>query len=293
MRFVPDRVTRSVGRASLVTQKNSPHILFGLGIAGIVTSTVLACRATLKLEKNLDEIKTDLEAVKMLGADSKTADTEYHEREYYRDLSYVYGKSTLKFVKLYGPSIAIGAVSVTALATSHVQMTRRNAALTATLAAVTKAYEDYRSRVREAVGESKELALYRDLQDKEIEEDGKKKLVKVPGPNGGSIYAREFKEGNINFRNSDEYNRIFIQCQQEYANNQLKSKGHIFLNEVYDSLGLERSQAGAVVGWINNGDGDNYVDFGLYDGVNQTHLLSIGQTFYLDFNVDGSIWDKI
>jgi Family of unknown function (DUF6353) len=294
MRFVPDKVTRSVGRASLIAQKNSPHILFGVGVAGIITSTILACRATLKLEKNLDEIKTDLESVKMLGEDSRKADTPYHEREYYRDLGYVYGKSTVKFVKLYGPSIAIGAVSITALATSHVQMTRRNAALTATLAAVTKAYEDYRNRVRDAIGPSKEMDIYRNIQDKEIEDDGRKKLVKVPGQNGGSIYAREFREGNKNFLNSDEYNRIFIECQQQYANDQLRSRGHIFLNEVYDSLGLERSQPGAVVGWLkNNDDGDNYIDFGLNDGINQTHLLSIGQTFYLDFNVDGSIWDKI
>lgn len=294
MRFVPDSVTRSISRQILKGQKNSPHILFGLGVVGIAASTVLACRATLKLEKNLDEIKTDLEAVKMYGSDSKIQGTTYHEREYFRDLSYVYGKSTVKFVKLYGPSIAIGTISVTALATSHVQLTRRNAALTVTLAAVSKAYDDYRVRVQEAIGSSKELEIYKNVQDKEIDDEvGQKHIVKAIGPGGGSIYAREFNEHNTNFRNSDEYNRIFIELQQNYYNQQLRARGHVFLNEVYDSLGLERSRPGAVVGWIRDGDGDNHIDFGLYDGINQTHLISIGQTFYLDFNVDGLIHDKI
>jgi hypothetical protein len=293
MKFVPESLSRTIGRQILKTQKNSPHILFGLGVAGIATATVLACRATLKLEKNLDEIKTDLEAVKMLGSSSKGSDTEYHEKEYYRDLGYVYGKTTVKFAKLYGPSIIIGTASIAALTGSHVQMTRRNTALTVTLAAVSKAYDEYRERVQDSIGKAKELEIYRNVKDLEIEEDGKTKVVKIADPNGGSIYARVFDGNNINYLQSNEYNRIFIECQQKYANDQLRARGHIFLNEVYDSLGMERSEPGAVVGWVMNGEGDNFVDFGLYEGNNQTRLVGVGQVFYLDFNVDGIIYNKI
>lgn len=294
MNLIPETVTRGFGRAMLKTQKNSPHILFGLGIAGVITSTVLACRATLKLEKSLDEIKTDLESVKMLGADSKRADTPYHRQEYARDLGYVYGKSAAKFVKLYGPSVIIGTASIAALSKSHTQLSRRNAALTFTLAAVTKAYEEYRSRVQEEIGESRELALYRNIQNKEVEnKEGKKEIVQIVNPKGGSIYARLFEEGNVNFLNSNEYNRIFIEIQQKHANDLLNVRGHVFLNEIYDMLGIPRSQPGAVVGWLKNGDGDGYIDFGIYDGPNQTRYMGIGQTFYLDFNVDGVIWDLI
>lgn len=293
MNLVPDKLSRGIHRQLLKGQKNSPHILFGLGVVGLATAGVLACRATLNLEKHLDEMKADLEAVKMYGADSKAKGTEYHKREYPRDLGYVYAKSTLRLAKLYGPPLVIGTASVACLTGSHVQMTKRNAALTMTLAAVSEAYEKYRDRVQETLGESKELEVYRDLTDKEVEEDGKKKLVRVPGPNGGSPYARVFDEHNINFVHSNEYNRIFIEIQQKYANDKLLRDGHVFLNEVYDSLGIPHSQAGAVVGWVMGGDGDNHIDFGMYEGPNQIHLLGVGQIFYLDFNVDGIIYNLI
>jgi hypothetical protein len=74
----------------------------------------------------------------------------------------------------------------------------------------------------------------------------------------------------------------------------LKARGHLFLNEVYDSLGMPRSEAGAVVGWIM-GAGDDYVNF----GVLIDNDMCIVDFFYaddeilLDFNVDGVIFDKI
>ena len=91
MNIVPSVLTRAVGRQVLLTQKHSPRILFVAGVAGAVTSTVLACKATLKLNTVLDELEYDVENVKK----------DLSETEHYRkDLAFVYGKSAYKIGRL-------------------------------------------------------------------------------------------------------------------------------------------------------------------------------------------------
>ena len=82
-------VTRAIGRRSLVFKKNSPTIFFTAGIVGVVTSTVLACRATLKLSDTLDEIQKDVTVVKDM-----IPDESYSIQSHNRDKMYVYIKSS-------------------------------------------------------------------------------------------------------------------------------------------------------------------------------------------------------
>lgn len=111
-----------------------------------------------------------------------------------------------------------------------------------------------------------------------------------------SIYARFFDESCCTWSKDQEYNTMFLRQQQVYANDLLKLKGHLFLNEVYDMLGLPKSKAGQVVGWVYNVEnpiGDNYIDFGLYDENNSKFVNGYERSILLDFNVDGCILDKI
>ncbi len=296
MKFVPTSITRNVSRKLLTTKMNSPHIFFAAGVVGIVGATVLACRATLKLEETVDEINKDIDKVK--SQDEAFRNPEIAEQIRYQNLGKVYLKSAVKVGRLYGPAIVVGGVSVACLTGSHVQLTRRNAALSMTLAAAMKAYEQYRVRVAEELGTEKELELYRAIHDDVIEMDGhKKEIVKVTDPNGWSPYARIFDESNRNWKKNSEYNRLFIQCQQNQFNHQLQVRGHVFLNEVYDALGFERSRAGAVVGWTLEDDwasnGDGYIDFGLFEARSTRFMNQLERSIVLDFNVDGVIQDKI
>lgn len=290
MKFVPAKVTRTIGRQVLLAKKNSPHFFFAAGVVGVLGGTFLACRATLKLEESLDEIKTDLDKVKEI---KKNAGPEYSDRDHMKDLGYVYSKSAIKLGKLYGPSIIVGGVSIASLTGSHVQLVRRNVALSSTLALVSKAYENYRIRVQEEIGKDRELEIHRGITTQQLTIDGKKELVKVTDPNGWSPYARIFDETTEHYQKNAEYNRIFIQCQQNYLNHLLHARGHVFLNEVYDALGFERSQAGQVVGWITNGEGDGFIDFGLFEATSNRFINGIERAIILDFNVDGVIYDKI
>ncbi len=142
------------------------------------------------MEETLDDVHQDFTNLKSLKIESKNGDTQYEGQDYFQDLGYIYTKTVVNFGRLYGPSIIVGAVSVAALTGSHIQLTRRNAALSATLAVVSKAYDDYRIRVQEEIGKDRELDIHRAMKNQEVEIDGKKKNVKNTVPNWVSPYAR-------------------------------------------------------------------------------------------------------
>lgn len=293
---VPQGITRTFGRQVLKTKKNSPHIFFAVGVAGVIGGAVMACKATLKLEKELDEIRRDAQDVKdkkMLAETSYGAE-KYSDREYTHDMIQVYTKTMVRFGRLYGPAVVVGGVGVAALTGSHIQLTRRNAALTAAFTAVTKAYEDYRARVRDELGEEKELQIYHCMEDVEIEENGKtKKLTTSQGVL--SPYAKLFDESNPNWRPGPDYNFTYIRGVQNQLNRRLEAYGHVMLVEAYDALNLERTPACFVVGWLRDeiGDGDGYIDFGLDKPAAKPFMMGKETNFWLDFNVDGVVYDKI
>jgi hypothetical protein len=101
-----------------------------------------------------------------------------------------------------------------------------------------------------------------------------------------SSYARVFDESNVNWERKPEYNMLFLKSQQNWMNDRLQARGHVFLNEVYDCLGFQRTSAGAVVGWLDRGD--SHIDFSIRD-----HQKENPSSVILDFNVDGIIYDKI
>lgn len=113
---------------------------------------------------------------------------------------------------------------------------------------------------------------------------------------GVSNYARFFNQSNHLWRSDSEYNLNLLRQLEVHATCMLRSRGHLFLNEVYDMLGMTRSKAGAVVGWVydeKNPIGDNYVSFNIYEKCNQDFINGIDNCALLDFNVDGCILDRI
>jgi Family of unknown function (DUF6353) len=285
---IKESLTRSYGRTVLQTKKNSPHIFFVAGLVGVVGSTILACRATLKLEKTLDDIQAEFSQIHSMREVSENGGPSYDVDEYRRDLTTAYLHGIVKLARLYGPSVVVGTVSIAALTGSHVQLSHRNTALSAALAAVSQAYDEYRARVREELGEEKEMAIYQGCLLDDPDEIGSGKVT-----NGASPYGRFFESNNRNWQHDMEFNRVYIECQQRYANHLLTARGHVFLNEIYDALGFDRTPAGAVVGWIYEGNGDGYIDFGLYDAINVDFINGNARGCFLDFNVDGTIFELI
>lgn len=111
-----------------------------------------------------------------------------------------------------------------------------------------------------------------------------------------SNYARFFDEMCPAWTNDSEANLTFLRLQEQYATDKLKARGYLFLNDVYNMLGMPRTKAGQVVGWMydeENPLGDNCVDFGIYDEHNSEFVNGYKTNVLLDFNVDGNIIDQI
>lgn len=305
---LPASATRTINRAVFKIRKHSPEILVVSGIVGAVTSTVMACKATTKIDEVITESKEHVDMTKKYVEDNGFTE-KYTETDYKKDLTIMYTQRGLKLAKLYAPAVILGTVSITAILAGHNILRKRNVALAAAYATVDKGFKEYRGRVIERFGEELDKELKYNIKAKEIDEikinekTGKeevvKKAVNVADPNTYSDYARLFDDGCLGWTKDPEYNLMFLKDQQRYANDRLKTKGCLFLNEVYDMLGIPRTKAGAVVGWIfdeKHPNGDNFVDFGIYDTNNQKtrdFVNGYERTILLDFNVDGVIYDKI
>lgn len=282
-KLLPAGVSRQFAKTIVKTKRNSPHIFFVVGLGGGIASTVMACKATLKTEPILDQIKAEVDSAKERGPYAS-------QKEETQAIARVYVRGAAQIGKLYAPSVIVGGLSVAALTGSHIQLTRRNTALMGTLAATMSAFEEYRSRVREVLGVEQEKDLYNGTESQTIKHpDGTKELVKVRTRPGLSLYAKQFDRTNPNWQKNAEMNRAFIQIQQDIANHDLKARGYVFLNDVYEALGFERTKAGQHVGWVRNGDGDGYIDFGLQEIHNAGLVDGTHKEAWLDFNVDGVI----
>lgn len=301
MKFVPNNVSVVLARQILRTKKNSPAIMFGVGIAGAVTATVLACQATLKV----DEILAEAEKDRMKIDEARIAFAErYKTVDQDQDLHYVRVKTAVKIVKLYAPAIGVGLVSVSLLTGAHVVLTKRNAGLTAAYVALDRGFREYRERVVKEYGEDKDRELRYGTVAKEIVEEGEHghevRTIKRNAVHGKSIYACYYDEGNKHWSNHPWDNRVFLQSQQTWLNDRLRANGYVMLNDAYDCLGLPRTTPGAVVGWVwdkGETNGDGYIDFGLgdfSDGAIRDFMLNLDNSgILLDFNVDGPVFKLI
>ena len=271
-----NKVMNMVNNSKNAVQKHSPEILAGVGVVGVVASTVMACKATMKLNDILEESKETRDKIKEVENNPAYED-KYTPEDAKKDLTINYMQTSMKIAKLYAPAVLLGSASLGCLLASNDILRKRNAALSAAYMTVDKSFKEYRSRVAERFGEEVEKEIRYNIKAMEVEnvianEDGSETVVmeqaKVMDPNLYSDYARFFDEFNPNWQNDPEYNLMFLKSQQQYANDLLRARGRLFLNEVYDMLGMERSKAGQVVGWVYNEanpSGDNFVDFGIYD----------------------------
>lgn len=301
------KASRTLHKVGFKLKKHSPEILAVVGVAGTVTSGVLACKATLKVNDIVDEAKETIETIHDAVENHRhTSDgEEYTEEVAKKDLTIVYVQTGVKFVKLYGPALALGVASIGCMIGSNHILRKRNIALAAAFKAVDTSFKEYRGRLIDKFGKELDRELRFGTKAKEVEEtvvdeDGKettvKKTVEVADPNvTHSIYSIPWYEGNAGYTKNAELNKVFLIQQQNYANDKLRLNGILTLNEVYDMLGANRTKYGQIAGWVYTEDcsaGDNFVDFGIFDPNNPgacDFLIGNERAIILDFNCIGNV----
>lgn len=298
--ILKNAISSKAGRTLLQCKKASPEILVVVGGVLIVGGIVSACKATLKADEVLDDAQTDLAKIK--EAKGMTTEVEYSDTEYAKDLTIVYTRTGWAFLKLYGPAIGFTIAGFGCVLGAHNILRQRNVALMAAYKVLDTGFKDYRRRVVQELGEETDRKFrFGVMSDKvkvtNMDENGevteKEEIVNTTEYNGLSEYARFFDETSTEWSKNPEYNKTTVITVQNHVNDLLDIRGHVFLNEVYDMLGMDRSTPGAVVGWVK-GCGDGYIDFGLknYEH-NKGFMNGYERSALLDFNVNGVIFDLI
>ncbi len=297
-----NKMSAAAGLKMLKVKQQSPNIMFGAGIVGVVATVVLASKATLKLEAIHDELDATMaKADQALEAAKADSNLDYSEDDYNKDRAIIGIKTAVNVVKLYGPALIVGVASIGLLTGSHVTLTRRNAGLTAAYVALDGAFKKFENRVRDKYGDDELKELKYGTATKEIYSETKEGEPVVETvkhfADGKHLYAKLFDPTNPNWNPTPEYNLFFLKAQQNYVNDRLHARGFVLLNDVYDALGFDRTKAGCVVGWKLNGKGDDYIDFGIWRDKDMARvhdfMTGVEDAILLDFNVDGNIFDEL
>lgn len=296
-------VSSVANKTVMKLKKHSPEILVVAGVVGAVASAVIACKATTKVGKITEEAKGMIDSIHESEKNGITpAGETYTKEDCQKDLAITYVQTGIKYAKLYAPAVILGSLSITSILASNNILRKRNVALGAAYAAIDKSFKEYRGRVIERFGEQVDHELKYNIKAKKFEEvetdseTGKQKKVKktvmVTDPNLQSDYAVYFDNKSRNYETNMDYNRMFLKAQQQFANDKLQARGHIFLNEVLDDLDLPRSPAGQIVGWTKDGP-DGYVNFRILEVERETEDGRHEPALLLDFNVEGDIWSQM
>lgn len=305
---IMNKLTRAWGKAELTLKKHSPEILMVGGVIIGVAATVSACKATLKVHEVLDEAKENIDAVHNCLEDPEMSE-KYTQEDGKKDLAIIYAQTGLKFAKLYGPAILLGATSVGCIFASNNIIRKRNIALAAAYATVDKGFKEYRGRVVERFGKELDRELRYNIKSKEIQEvtvdeNGEEKVetktVEVCDVKTAKYgkYAVIFDEYCKGWRKDAEMNKYYLLQQQNFANEKLQAQGYLFLNNVYDLLGIDRTKEGQVVGWIYDPHDplrQNYIDFGIFDIHNESARDFVNgreRSIILDLDPDGIVEDR-
>lgn len=215
-----------VKSAKIGVKKHAPEILIGLSIAGMITTTVMAVRATPKALMLIEEEKRRQKEEKCEAIDKLPA------------------KDVVKVTwKCYMPAVTMGALSIASLVSASTVHARRNAALATVYSLSEAAIKEYRDKVVETIGEKKE----KDVQDAIAKERIKnnpvsKNEVIITGK--GKTLCYESFAGRYFESDIDK-----IKQGLNEANKELISQSYLSLNDLYYFLGIENSELGYFVGW--------------------------------------------
>ena len=209
---------RSLKRAA---SKHSPQILTGLGIAGVVATTVLAVKATPK-------------AVRLVDAEERAKGEQLTTKEVI--------KTTWK---CYIPTAVSLTTSIVCLVSANSVNTRRNAALAAAYKLSETAFIEYKDKVVETFGEKKERTVREKISEDRVKNNPPQQNNIVMTGKGNDLYLEPISMRYFySDRNSVEKVQNDLNKRMLYDVN-----GYISLNDLYDELGLEHSIIGYELGW--------------------------------------------
>lgn len=302
-------------KTKLGIKKHSPEILVVTGIGTGIIAAVIACKQTIKANDIIAVARENLQHIENAKELAANNEVEYTEEDEQADRETIGKQITIGMVKTYALPVGLGILSITCILAGHHILKKRNVALAAAYSALSTDFMNYRKRVVDKYGKDVDFMLKNGLEKQIVAnqvvdpETGEVKETKeeVLTYDGDKLsqYARVFDEvGSTQWTPSADHNRAFLLMEQNYFNERIRTRGYIFLNEVYERLGFRPTKAGSVVGWVYQNADYEGIDFGIFTAHTQKaaeFLEGTEPSIILDFNVqgdilslvtEGGIWDQ-
>lgn len=289
-------LTRAVGAVKLLAKAHAPTIMVVSGVASMAGSVFTASKQTLKVEETLVPHVESLEKIQT-GIDLEL--DSYDTKAVQRDKVVVYTRVAKDLTVLYAVPGVLFIGGACLVFGGHRMLLKRNASLALAFTGLKKAYDTYRSNVRDEFGAEVDQAM---LHGYKIVEHTDPETGKVTTINtrdwdapGADPYNRVFGRGETSQWIDDlSVNKMFIAQQQRMAQILLGNRGYLYLSEVYEALGFPETDVSRVVGWKAgyNPDGSKdipVIDFGLDRALPDDWKYTQQGQIYLDFNCQGLI----
>lgn len=223
-----ETIQKGFKHLSRTTVKNSPTILTGLAVGGLIATVILAVRATPKAIRHIEEEEEYNDQYGITNDDGLTL-------------------TPLEIIKVtwkdYVPAALMGTATIACIIGSNSINQRRNAAIAGAFALTKEALEEYRAKVVEKIGEKKELAVRESIDQDALDKNPPvEKSIIMTGKGDMLCYdrlsSRYFKSDIAHI------NKVINQF-----NKQLNNDMFVSLNELYSDLGLEAIEIGDNLGW--------------------------------------------
>ena len=215
--------------------KNQPALMLGVGIAGMVTTTVLAVRGHMKAKKEIDDVHD-------------TADIFIDKK----GRSHIKKRYWIKKTwKCYVPAAVTGSLSIACLIGSYSINHRRNAALASSLAVSEAAMTEYQKHVVDTIGEEAEKGIRERFQADQIKKSGPPILQQ-------SDENHEYIDGAhcVNCYESTTQQKFWASKEdiRRAVNNLNQDRltgfgGQVTLNDFYNEIGITATSVGDTIGW--------------------------------------------
>lgn len=207
----------------VAARKHSPEILTGLGIAGMITTTIMAVKATPKALDLMAEVKANHEE-----------DTD--RKEFAKDV-------LMKVAPVYIPATLTCITSASCLIWANATHLRRNAALATAYHLSESALKTYQEKVVETFGQKKEEAVRSAIAKDKIDRDpiGDREVIIV---GNGDTLCYDTLSGRY-FKSDIEK----LKRAENELNRQMRNDDYVSLNDFYDAIGLSFTKIGSQLGW--------------------------------------------
>lgn len=294
-------LTRIASRAGAKLVKNYPSIALAAGVAGFVGTVGLAIHATNNSQYIIGNHKSDIHHT---AERFKKQNDPYSPEQFKKDQIAIWTNTVKELSKKYAPTMALGVASIAALISGQSVLNNRLGTMTLAYEGLSAVFKAYRGVVADEVGEDRETELHLTAREKAWDEG----IITRPGEGKGDlpedIYGLTFWFDSdscpMNYQNSDMLNANFLRDVENAMNRRLQQRGHLFLNDVYEALGMPDTPLGTQLGWINiPGEKESFVDFGFHRKIDETvkgrikELSNDKHAYLLDLNVDGVIWNLL